>query len=70
MIWGTNLQRLNAFANWRFYFTAFSKFPYYQAAFNLTHKYRSGGSYKLEITITGLNIVYLEEVLITNCKLF
>ena len=69
MVWGSTLQKLYSRANWRFYLTTYSNFSCYNAVFNLTHKYTTNGVYNLTLTLPSLNIVYQEEVIITNCKL-
>ena len=68
MIWGTNLQQLNATSNYRFYFTTISNLTVYQTNLKISHAYQKIGLYNLTIIFPSSNKCFSQIVNITDCK--
>jgi len=69
MIWGTNLQQINATSNYRFYLTTISNFTVYQTNLLISHAYQKIGLYNLSINFPSSNKVFYHIINITDCKL-
>jgi hypothetical protein len=68
MIWGTNLQQLNATSNYRFFLAPISNFTKYQTNLIVAHAYKNIGLYNLSLTFLSSNKVFSRIINITDCK--
>jgi hypothetical protein len=68
MIWGTNLQQLNATSNYRFFLAPISNFTVYQTSLIVAHAYQNIGLYNLSLTFLSSNKVFSRIINITDCK--
>jgi len=65
--WGSYLQKLNAYSNYRFYLQPVFNFSTYQTKINLYHRYSLPGLYNVSLTFLSSNQYFENLMNITEC---
>jgi hypothetical protein len=61
--------KINSVSNRRFYFTTMNNYSSYVNTFSLQHQYAAIGLYTLSLTFLSSNLVFSQQVNITDCKI-
>lgn len=68
LAWGSYLQKLNAYSNYRFYLQPVLNFSLYMTKINIFHQYSSAGLYNVSLTSLSSNQYFSNLMNITDRK--